>query len=96
MTIADMLKPIPPPSPVEEVRYDREGAIETMTLRAGRWFVRWPYTITDCYSVGYVKRSLFSAPTAVRYLDDRKLEPKRKEMFGYAYEELTRTLPPIR
>jgi hypothetical protein len=94
--IADLLKPLPLPHPVEEVRYERENEIETMTLRAGRMFVRWPYTITDCYSVGYVKRSLFSASKPVRYLDDRKLEPKRKEMFSYAYEELTRALPPIR
>lgn len=90
MTIAELLAPIPPPAPVDEVRYDRDMDIETMTLRARRWFVRWPYTITDCYSVGYIKRSLFQAATPVRYLDPEKLEAKRREMFGYAYEELLR------
>jgi hypothetical protein len=85
-----LLAPIPLPDLVDEVQYSRTDDIETMTLRAGRLFSRWPYTITDCYSVGYVKRSLFSAPVPVRYLDDKKLEPKRKEMFGHAYDALIR------
>jgi hypothetical protein len=93
MSPADLLAPIPLPEPVDEIRYDRgKPEEETMRLRAGRWFVNRPYTITDCYSVVYVKRSLFSRPKAVRYLDRGKLEAKRREMFRYAYAELVRAL----
>lgn len=88
-SMADLLAPIPLPGPVDEIRYEYEDDTETMILRAGRWFTKWPYTITDCYSVGYVKTSLFSSKL-VRYLDRVKLEAKRREMFGYAYEELVR------
>lgn len=86
---AYLLAPIPAPDPVDEVRYERDNDIETMTLRAGRWFVKWPYTITDCYSVRWKKVSLFRS-VPIRFLDPEKLERKRRDMFGPAYEELVR------
>jgi hypothetical protein len=85
----DALAPIPLPEPVDEIRYERGEEMETMILRAGCWFIKWPYTITDCYAVRYIRLSpLRSKP--VRVLDPRKLEEKRREMFGYAYRELVR------
>jgi hypothetical protein len=85
-----LLAAIPPPSPVDEIRYERAGEVETMTLRAGRWFVKWPYTLTDCYVVRHIRVSLFSSK-AVRVLSPEKLEAKRREMFRHAYEEFVRT-----
>ena len=89
-SMADLLAPIPLPDPVDEIRYERgDNEDETMILRSGRWFVKWPYTLTDCYVVRYVKVSLFRSKP-VRVLSPEKLEMKRREMFGYAYEELVR------
>lgn len=79
------------PAPVDEICFDRDDEIETMLLRAGRRFVKWPYTITDCYVVRYRRVSLFRSEP-VRVLDDAKLEIKRREMFRHAYDELTRSI----
>ena len=89
LSMADLLAPIPLPEPVDEIRYEQVDETETMILRAGRWFVKWPYTTTDCYVVKYIRLSLFRSKP-VRVLDPHLLEEKRREMFGYAYEELVR------
>lgn len=89
LSMADLLAPIPPPEPVDEIRYERGDEVETMILRAGRLFVKWPYTITDCYVVEYIRLSLFRSKP-VRVLSPDLLEAKRREMFGCAYEELVR------
>jgi len=86
----NLLAPIPLPDPVDEIRYERgDNEEETMILRSGQWFVKWSYTLADCYVVKDYKVSLFRSKQ-VRILSPEKLKAKRQEMFGYAYEELVR------
>jgi hypothetical protein len=89
-----LLNPIPLPEPVEEVRFEQDYSndqIEILFLRSGNMFVKWPYTITDCYEVRYISTG-FLKYKAITVISSEKLERKRREMFEHAYNELIRGL----